>query len=85
MSEFLNEKQEEAFTFFQGQLDRLADDPLYKFKYVIVYDNKIAGVYDTFSNALTAAAKTYPQGDYIIQQIIRDSDIVNYLYPATVA
>jgi hypothetical protein len=82
MEGFLSEKQEKALKFFQENLGKLASNPLYKLKYVIVYDNSISGIFDTFDNALTEALSKYPQDGFVIQQVVTDNEVVNFLYPA---
>jgi len=82
MEEFFNEKQKEALNFFHENIDKLANDPLYRLKYIIIYGNNISGIFDTFDNALKDALFKYPQHDFIIQQVIPDNEVVNFLYPA---
>jgi hypothetical protein len=82
MGKTFSEKQEESLHFFREKLDSLADDPAYKMKYVVVYNSEIVEVSDTFGNALIEAVAKYPQNEFIIQQVIRESDIVSFLYPA---
>ena len=82
MKEFLTEEQKEAFKFFQENLEKLLSDPLYKLKHVIIYDNKITGIFDTFGAAFTEAVAKYPRNEFIIQQVISDDEIVSFLYPA---
>jgi len=78
----LNDKQKEAVAFFKGNLDRWVNDPLYKYKYVIIREKAIVGVFDTFGAAITDAVPKYPENDFIVQQIISDKDFVNFLTPA---
>ena len=82
MEEFLNEKQIEAVKFFQENLDKWLSNPLYKLKYVIIHNNNISGLFDTFETALIEAVSKHPQNDFIIQQIISDDEIVSFFYPA---
>lgn len=81
IKEYLTENQQKATAFFQANLEKWAANPLYKMKYVVILNDKIAGFFDTFSNAICDAAAKYPQGDFIIQQIINDEEIINFLYP----
>jgi hypothetical protein len=82
MKEYLTEKQKEAWQFFQDNLERLAADPLFKFKYVVVYGKAVTGFYDTFATAYIEALSKYPETDFIIQQVIKDNEFVNILFPA---
>jgi hypothetical protein len=82
MEEFFSEKQKEAINFFQENLNELISDPLYKLKQVIIYDNKVVGIFDTFEAALTEAVAKYPRDAFIIQQVVSDDEIVNFIYSA---
>jgi glutathionylspermidine synthase len=82
MDDFLNDKQKEAVAFFKKNLDSWADDPLYKYKYVVIRENAMVGIFDTYGVAITEAVSKYPENDFIIQQIISNKDFVNFLSPA---
>jgi hypothetical protein len=82
MKEYLTEKQKEAWQFFQDNLEKLAADPLYKLKYVVIYENAVVGLYDTFETAFVEALSKYRQGDFIIQQVVTDKEIVGFLFSA---
>ena len=81
MSE-LSEKQKEALTFFKNNLKEWLNNPLYKLKYVIIHNNKMVGLFDTFEKALAEALAKYTQDEFIIQQIISDEDVISFLYSA---
>jgi len=80
--DFLNDKQKEAVAFFKEKLDEWINNPLYKYKYVIIREKTIVGLFDTFGAAITDAVPKYPENDFIIQQVISDKDFVNFLTPA---
>jgi len=82
MEEFFSEKQKEALDFFQKNLEDWANNPLYKFKYIIVYNNEVSGIFDTFDAALIDAVAKYPRDAFIIQQVIREDEVVNFIYSA---
>jgi hypothetical protein len=82
MEGFFTEKQQENLVYFQENLEKFASDPLMKFKHIVIYNKVIAGIYDTFAAALTYAVQNLPQGEYVIQEVILDSDVVSFLYPA---
>ena len=82
MEEFFNEKQMEAINFFQENLEKWASDPKYKLKHIIIHGSNIAGVFDTFDAAINEAVVKFPQDDFIIQQVISEDDVVNFIYPA---
>jgi len=82
MSEFLTEKQQEDLNFFYSQLDDLLGKPLYRYKYALIHDKSIEGFYDTFENAITDAVSKFQPGDYVIQQIISQTEVSGFLYSA---
>jgi len=82
MEEIFSEKQKEAYNFFQQKLNDLVKNPLYKLKYVIIHENEIKGFFDTFDSALVQAVANYPQNDFIIQQVVSEDEVINFLYSA---
>jgi hypothetical protein len=83
MEQFWTEKQQENLRFFQDNFEKWASDPLYKLKHVVIHDQKVCGVYDTFENALSSAVQTLPQGEFVIQQVISDKEVAGFLCSAT--
>jgi hypothetical protein len=79
------EKQRENIRYFDENLDKLLADPLMTMKHVIIHDRQIVGVFDTFDAAVSRASETLPEGEYIIQEIVSDWEIVSFLYPAMAA
>jgi hypothetical protein len=82
MDEYFTEAQKENLRYFQENLADFLANPLYKHKFAIIYHKKIDGIFDTFSNAIEEAASRIPQGEYVIQQIIGENEVINFLYPA---
>jgi len=82
MENLFSEKQKEALKFFQENLQNWVNDPLYRLKHVIIYENKAVGVFDAFETALTEAVAKYPRDAFVIQQVVKEEDVVNYLYSA---
>jgi hypothetical protein len=82
MSEYFTESQKEDLRYFQENLPDFLENPLYKHKFAIIFDKKIVGLFDTFSNAIEEAASRFSQGEYIIQQIIGEDEVISFLYPA---
>ena len=78
----LNARQQEALAYFRENLGDWLSNPLYKYKYAIVRDDALVGVFDTAGAALTEAVSKSPQIDFVIQQIISEDDVVEYLHPA---
>jgi hypothetical protein len=84
MDEYFTEAQKENLHYFQENLANFLANPIYKHKFAIIADKEIAGIFDTFGNAIEEAASRFPQGEYVIQQIIGRNEIINFLYPAMV-
>jgi hypothetical protein len=82
MDEYFTEAQKENLRYFQENLAVFLENPIYKHKFAIIADKKIAGIFDTFNNAIEEAASRFPQGEYVIQQIIGENEVINFLYSA---
>ncbi|MDR0331421.1 MAG: hypothetical protein LBH93_06920 [Chitinispirillales bacterium] len=80
----LNDKQNEALAYFESNRDDWVKNPLFKNKYAIIRENALAGIFDTFEAAITEAVQKYPEIDFIVQEIVSDSEVVNFYYPALV-
>jgi hypothetical protein len=83
MDEYFTGAQKENLRYFQENLAGFLKNPIYKYKFAIIYNKEVYGIFDTFGNAIEKAALSLPQGSYIIQQIIGENEIINFLYPAT--
>jgi len=82
LDEFLSAKQMESLNFFQEHLEEWVNNPLHKYKYVIIYDSKLSGIFDTFDAALVDAVAKYPRDAFIIQQVVSEDEVVNFIYSA---
>jgi hypothetical protein len=82
MAELLTDKQRENLNFFYSKLNELLSDPLKKHKFALIYDKEVTGTFDTFENALGAAVSKFQPGEYIIQQIISETEVSGFLYSA---
>jgi hypothetical protein len=82
MDDMFTKEQKEDLAYFWDNLDRFVNDPLLRFKQVVIHNKQITGAYDTAEAALSFALNTYPQGQYVIQEVIQDDDVVSFLYPA---
>jgi predicted ester cyclase len=80
----LNAKQNEALEYFEAHLDEWAHDPLLKYKFAVIRENALVGAFDTFQAAAADAFRKYPEVDFIIQELIPDDEVVNFVYPALV-
>jgi hypothetical protein len=82
MDEYFTEAQKENLRYFQENLTDFLKNPIYKHKFAIIANKEIVGIFDTFNNAIEEAASRFPQGEYVIQQIIGENEVINFLYPA---
>lgn len=82
LEEFLSPKQMESYGYFKEKFEELYENPLYRYKFVVISGNALLGIFDTFQNAIRDAVGKYKTGDYIIQELIRDDERVNILSPA---
>jgi len=80
--EFLTEVQQDDLKFFYSKFDELIANQLYKHKYALVHNKAIEGFFDSFENALTDAVSKYQPGEYVIQQIISETETSGFLYSA---
>ncbi len=74
----MNEIKQKNVDFFKNQLASLLKDTLLAQKFVIVHNEKIVGAHDTFSNALGFAVNHFPSDEFIIQQVIDESNSINF-------
>jgi len=84
MDEYFTVKQKENIEYFHDNLKDFLENPLYKFKFAVICDKDIVGIFDTSEAAIEAATAKWPLGEFIIQQIISDNDVVGFLSPAIV-
>ena len=75
------DKQRNNYKYFQTVLPELLADPQKAEKYAVIHEESIRGLYDTFASAYRAACTLFIK-DFIIQQIVDDKKIVNFLSPA---
>jgi hypothetical protein len=78
----MNETQAANVNAFRSALADLLTSPLTRGKFVVVHDQAVKGAFDTFDVALRAALSQFPAGEFIIQQVIEDSAVVNFLRAA---
>lgn len=79
MRSYMNNRQDKNYTFFLSQLEKLIKDPEKNGKYVVIKDQKFDSFHPTFEAALQHASKKWKPGDYSVQQVINEDEIVNYL------
>jgi hypothetical protein len=82
MDEYFTETQKENLQYFQENLAGFLANPIYKHKFAIIHNKNVYGIFDTFNNAIENAVSSLPQGEYVIQQIIGEDEVIDFLYPA---
>jgi len=80
----LNVQQNEAWEFFKAHVDEWAGNPLFKYKYGIIRDSALAGIFDTAGAAAEEAFSKYPERDFIIQEIVPPDEVVSFYSPVLV-
>lgn len=80
----LTEQQLKSYEFFQKSLPSLLEDPLKNGKYAVVCGEAIAGLFDSFQAAYAFACAECADSHFIIQQIVNQNDIVQFLRMAVV-
>ena len=80
----LTDNQNRNFQFFERNLPSLLADPLKQGKYAVVYNEAITGIFDSFAAAYGFACAEYADNNFIIQQVIDQSDVVQFLRMAVV-
>jgi len=81
MDEFFTERQKQDIAYYDENIEAWVNNPLYEMKFIIISGKEIKGFYDTFEAALAAAVKSFAIGEFIIQQIIPENKMVNFLSP----
>lgn len=76
------DKKEENLSFFKAKLPELLNNPIYKDKYLVVANKEIKNSFDTFQSALEYAVATFPNEEFIIQQVIDESKVVSFIRAA---
>lgn len=80
----LSSAQEKNYAFFMKNLPVYLSNPITKGKFAVFCDEEMKGVYDTFEAAYEDACAKFQMGEFIIQQIIDSSDVVEFIWSAVV-
>jgi hypothetical protein len=70
----------ENYSFFVSQKTDLLKDPEKKDKFAVIYEKSIKGYFDSFELAYIWAKESFTDENYLIQQIISDCEITNFIY-----
>lgn len=82
MGNFWTDKQQKDIAYFNENIETWAQNPLYRLKFVVISGKELRGIYDTFEAALEAAVMSYNSGEYIVQQVLPEDEVVSFLSPA---
>ena len=82
MDDFFSEKQKENIKYFRDNLKGFLENPLFRLKFAVIHGRKVVGIFDTSEAAIEEAVANWPVGEFIIQQIESDEDVVSFLSPA---
>lgn len=75
----LSDNQKKNYAYFNAHLAEWLNDPLKRNKFSVILDEEIKGIFDSFETAFQFACTNYPSGEFIIQQIIDQEEIVEFL------
>ena len=76
------EAQKKDLEYFKENLPIFSKDNLLKYKHVIISNQKIQNSFDKVEDAIDYAINTFKDGNFIIQQIVDENEVVNYLRSA---
>ena len=76
-------RKEINLSYFAEQLPALLAQPLYVDKYVVICEESVRGVFDTFDAALTFAVGNCPADEFVVQQVADESKKLNFIKSAT--
>ena len=78
----LSAVQRKNYNYFQKYLKQWLKDPVYKYKYLVIHDETVKGVYDRSDTAFRFAISRLPQDEFIIQQVIKAEELIGFIYRA---
>ena len=82
MTQVLDGEQLKNYEFFCSHLKEYLSDPVLYGKYAIIFSERLQGAYDSAGAAYTEARSRFPRGEFIIQQVIDPTKLVEYLSSA---
>ena len=71
------EKQKNV-DFFKRELVKWLADPLLRDKFVVIHAQKLQKTFDQFDVALQFAADHFPNDEFIVQQVVDESEEINF-------
>ena len=79
----LTKTQDTNYQYFLDNLDKWLKDLAYKGKHVVIYEQKVQHIQDEFAQAFQYAVSHFPREEFIIQQVVSEDSINNFLSPAS--
>ena len=80
--ELYSKKQLKNLRYFDDNLEDFLNNDLLKGKYVVIHDEKVKGSFDDFGLAIQFALEHFSQDEFVIQQVINNKEIVNFIKSA---
>ncbi|MCL2070781.1 MAG: hypothetical protein FWH07_00915 [Oscillospiraceae bacterium] len=78
MNEF-TEKQLKDLDYFSANVAQFFKDNSLRFRHIIISDAKIVKSFDALDKAVDYAVQNLKKGEYIIEQVINEDEIVNFV------
>lgn len=78
MYEF-TEKQLKDLAYFQKNVMSFMSDDALRFRHLLISGEKIIKAFDGLDQAADYAVLHYEKGEYIIEQVIDENEIVNFM------
>ena len=69
--------------WFKSNLAKLLADPLTAGKFAVIHEQSLKSTHDTFAQALQAALESYSADEFIIQEVVAEDSVVNFLRAAS--
>lgn len=73
---------EKNFEYFKANLEKWLADDLYRHKHVVIAEQELKGVYDTFPNAFYFASSKLTLGEFVIQHVIGKDEQISFIAAA---
>lgn len=79
----LSTEQRKNLDFFYSILPEMLEDKLKKGKFVVIHQNQVWGIFDTFATALEAAVPVLPRREFVIQRVVSEDDYKSFVIAST--
>ena len=72
--------KKENVDFFYANLEKYLKDPELIHKYLVIHYKEVKKSFKKFPEALEYAVVNLPKNEYIIQQVFKNDEIVNFIF-----